>query len=102
MKPVQITMYFWGGSKFGIIIKSKCKECEINSGILEDMKQKEFSGKPVTIEIKSWLTHIWDSLRRGGWHAPIILVNNRLFSQGVLIDRKKLAGQVEKLIKDFT
>ena len=102
MKSVQITMYVWAGSKFGIIIKTECKECEINRGILEDMKQKEFAEKPVKIEINPWLTYIWDSLRHGGWHAPVILVNGKLFSQGVVIDRKKLVEQVEKLLKDFT
>ena len=66
------------------------------------MKQKEFAEKPVKIEINPWLTYIWDSLRHGGWHAPVILVNGKLFSQGVVIDRKKLVEQVEKLLKDFT
>lgn len=96
MKPITITMYVWAGSKFGITIKSECKECDINSGILEDMKQREFTGKQLVVEIKPWLTYIWESLRYGGWYAPVILVNGKLFSQGIVIDRKKLQTKVEK------
>ncbi len=80
MKSVKITMYLWAphqklcfgaglaqhraslwcwaGSKFGITIKSECKECEINTEILEDMKRNEFAGKQVTVEIKPWLTYV--------------------------------------------
>lgn len=96
MKSVTITMYRWAGRKFGITIKSACKECEINSSILEDMEKKEFAGKALTVEVKPWFTHLWESLRHGGWHAPVILVNDKLFSQGIVIDRKKLQEYVER------
>ena len=66
------------------------------------MKKKEFAGKPVIIEIKPWLTHIFESLRRGGWHAPVILVNGKLFSQGIVIDRDKLNQRVLSEIKHFS
>lgn len=98
-KPVNITMYRWAGKKFGITIKSECEECDINSGILKDMKQKELIGRPVIIEIKPWLTNIWNSLFRGGWHAPVVLVDRKLFSQGVVINRSKLSKLICELTK---
>jgi len=52
MKKVTITMYYWGGEKYGIKIKSDCKECDINTTILRDMEQNEFKDKPVEIVIK--------------------------------------------------
>lgn len=100
MNTVNITMYRWAGSKFGITIKNKCEECEINTGILEDMKQNEFLAKPVKTEIKPWLTHLWESLWHGGWHAPVIVVNGKLFSQGVVIDRNKLVQLVFKILNE--
>lgn len=98
MRKVTITMYRWSGKKYGISIKNECKECEINTAMLEDMKQKEFHGKPVTIEIKPWLTHLWESLSYGGWHAPVMVVNGKLVSQGVVIDRSKLTTLILKII----
>ena len=100
MTPVVITMYRWAGSKFGFSIKSECKECEINTGILEDLKQKEFAGKLVEIEIKPWLTYLWDSLKRGGWHAPVMIVNGKIFSQGVVIDRERLVKHVLSVLNE--
>lgn len=94
---IAITMYRWAGTKFGLTIKSECKECDINMSILEGMKQKEFAGKPVIIEIKPWLTSIWESLRHGGWHAPVVIVNGKLFSQGIVLDREKLAQHISAL-----
>lgn len=91
---ISIIMYYWGGKKFGIKIKKPCAECDINHGILDDMKQKEFNGQSVNVVLKPWLTHFWESLVYGGWHAPIIIVNGKLFSQGIIIDRKKLVGFV--------
>ena len=100
MNSVVIILYRWAGKKFGITIKSECEECEINYEILKDMKQKEFKGKPVAIEVRPWLTCLWETLRRGGWHAPVIIVNGRLFSQGSILDRNKLAQLVFTLIGD--
>lgn len=96
MKPITITMYRWAGKKFGIKIRNECEECEINTGILEDMEKKEFSIWPIKIEIKPWLTNFWESLFHGGWHAPVILVNGRIFSQGIVINRDKLYERVQK------
>ena len=95
---VTITMYRWAGTKYGITIKSECKECDINAAILQDMKDKEFAGKKVVIEIKPWLTHVWESLRRGGWHAPVIVVEKHIFSQGVVLKRKELAQRVLQIL----
>jgi len=94
---VAITMYRWAGTKFGFTIKSECKECDMNMSILESMKQKEFTGKSVTIETKPWLTFLWESLRHGGWHAPVIIVNGKLFSQGIVLDRAKLAQYISTI-----
>ena len=100
MAPVTITMYRWARNKFGFSIKSECEECEINIGILEDLKQKEFAGKLVEIEIKPWLTYLWDSLKSGGWHAPVIIVNGRIFSQGVVINRERFVKHVLSVLNE--
>ena len=99
-KPVLITMYRWAGRKFGITIKSKCVECDINTAILQDMEKKEFANMNVVIEIKPWLTYIWESLRKGGWHAPVIMIENSIFTQGIVFKRKELAKRVLQLVHE--
>lgn len=92
---VDITMYYWGGEKYGIKIGSECEECDINMGILEAIKDEEFQDKPVNVTIKPWLTNVWESLAKGGWHAPVVLVNGKIISQGVVVDREELAAKVD-------
>ena len=99
VQTATIIMYRWEGKKFGIEIKSECKECEMNTAILASMKQKEFTNKPVVIEIKPWLSNLWEALRHGGWHAPVILVNGKLFSQGVVVNRDKLSQSVLQIVQ---
>lgn len=94
MKEIRITMYYWGGSRLGISINSECEECDINSSILRSMQENEFKGQPVSVSIQPWLSNIWSSLRYGGWHAPVVLVDDSVFSQGVVIDREMLAADV--------
>lgn len=89
-------MFYWGGEKYGIKIKSDCEECDINTVILREMEKNEFADKPVEVIIKPWLSNIWTSLKSGGWHAPVILVNNKVFSQGVVTDREGLSAKVDE------
>lgn len=97
MAKVVITDYKWAGKWLFLRIKTKCEECDTNTAILKDMMKKEFKKKDVKLEIKPWLNNWFEAWVRSGfraWHAPIILVNNKLFAQGRVIDRKKLAKTV--------
>lgn len=94
MKQTKIDLYLWEGKKWIFEIKSECRECDLTSAMLKDMKKKEFKGRDVMIEIKPWLDNVFSSLLKGGWHPPVLMVNGRVFSQGVVPDRKKLAQKV--------
>ena len=99
IKKVEILMYRWAGKKFFLEIKSPCEECDLNTAILKDMQQSEFRGKNVEVKLEPWLTCLWQALRHGGWHAPVVVVNGKLFSQGIVIDRKKLANLVQSKLE---
>ncbi len=97
-KQVSVTQFRWAG-KFGPFrIKSTCDECELTTGILQDIMADELKGKNVTFEVKPWLDNLFYCLRRGTWHAPIIMVNGKKFYQysekEPLFDREKLVEQV--------
>jgi hypothetical protein len=40
----------------------------------------------IVVEIKPWMRHIVDAVRRGGWHAPVVTVDGEVFSQGIVPD----------------
>lgn len=97
-KQIKITVYIWAGEKFGLKIKKPCPECDLNIQLIKSIKRKELDGKPLVIEVKPWLTHLWSALKKGGWHAPVILINGKLFSQGKLINRQRL---VQRLLTEL-
>jgi len=55
----------------------------------------KYQGK-VQLILKPWLNNWWRVLPFGGWHAPIIFVGNKIISQGVIVDKKKLIKEIEK------
>ena len=44
--------------------------------------------------MRDWLTEWWKPLPKGGWHAPIVLVNGRIISQGAALNRGVLTQSV--------
>lgn len=101
-KPkVTITDYKWEGKWLFFKIKTHCNECDLSTAILKDMKNKEFKGLPVEIIVKPWLDHWFEAWMKSGfraWHAPIIMVDGEVISQGILVPREKLARRVFELL----
>ena len=100
MAKVKIKIYKWGG-KFGPFkIKTTCGECSLSINIIHDVA-KEF-GNIIEIEEVPWLDNWHRVIKKGGWHAPIITVNEKVISQGVVIDRDYLRSVlVKRIYKDF-
>lgn len=96
MANVIIYNYKWEGKWGPFKIKTECGECNLSTGILKALVKDKYKGKPVTLEIKPWLNNWWRVIWRGAWHAPIIMVNNKIITQGKVVDRKKVIEQVDK------
>lgn len=91
---VKITLYRWAGRKFGLEIHSPCQECDRSVQVIQELLAGEFRHLPVQAETRNWLDHLFKCLWHGGWHAPVVLVDGRLFSQGVIPDAQKLSGRI--------
>ena len=101
MAKVIVTQYKWAGRFWPFRIKTRCNECDTTTAILESMLNKEFKGKGrnVRLEVKPWLNNWYKIILKGGWHAPVVLVNNKIFSQGGIINREKLKDAVLRELK---
>ena len=101
----EIIQYKWAGKKAMFKVKSKCEECDLTTGILNDMMKNEFKGKDVRLKIQPWLDSAFYVLARGAWHPPIIFVNGKKFFQyskkEPLFNRKKLHKVVLEKLKDL-
>jgi glutaredoxin len=93
-RPVRVTLYRWAGQWGPFKVKIPCGECSLTRDVLADTFANELSGVPVEFETLDWLSNWWRPIRRGGWHAPIVLVEDRIISQGHALNRGVLTEAV--------
>ncbi len=94
LSKIKITLYRWAGSLGPFRITSECVECDFAVAVIRDVLSAH-PDWPAEFEIKPWLNHIWQALSYGGWHAPVLIIDNRLVTQG----RVPLYRRVEAAIQ---
>lgn len=98
-KPIKITLYRWAGSFGPFKVNIPCGECTLTKDILLDTFKNELAEVPVELEVKDWLSHWWEPLKHGAWHAPIVILEGQVVSQGEALNRGLL---VQAAIKEWT
>lgn len=91
---VQIKLFRWAGSWGPFRIKIPCGECALTKDVIQDTLKNELDGIPVELEIRDWLSEWWRALAKGGWHAPIVMVEGKVISQGSALNRGVLTEAV--------
>ncbi len=94
MHKVSITLYRWAGAWGPFKVKIPCGECTLTKDVILDTLKEELAGIPVELEIREWLTEWWKPLLKGGWHAPIVMVADKVISQGHALNRGLLTEAV--------
>ena len=94
MVPVKITLYRWAGQWGPFKVKIPCGECSLTTGVIADTMAVELDGIPVELETRDWLSEWWRPLAKGGWHAPIVMVEGKVISQGAALNRGVLTQAV--------
>ncbi len=92
--PVHLTVYRWAGHWGPFRIRVPCGECRLTGDIIADVLENELAGIPVAVETREWLSEWWKPLFHRGWHAPIVMVDDRVISQGNAINRGLLTQAV--------
>ena len=93
--PVTLKLYKFEGQWGPFKVRIPCGECALTEDVIKDTIEKELANAEVDLVIKEWLTYWWEPLfAGGGWHAPIVLVDNKLISQGDALNRGLLAEAV--------
>lgn len=92
--PVNITVFRWAGSWGPFKVDIPCGECSLTKDIIQDCIDTDLQGVNVEFELRDWLSEWWKPLPKGGWHAPIVLVNGKIVSQGAALNRGVLTQSV--------
>ena len=84
----RVTVYPISGRQlFFRIPHSWCVECNLTISLVRHVAAEIGD---VEVRVKPWLNHLFDALRRGGWHAPVVTIDGRVFSQGIVPDEGEL------------
>ncbi len=86
-RPVNVTFYRWAGSWGPFRVRTPCGECELTADVIGNALANELRDIAVHLEVRNWLDAWWRPLVVGGWHAPIIVVDGRVISQGRVLNR---------------
>ena len=92
--PAKLTVYKWGGKKWPFKVKIPCGECSLTQDIIKDVLENEAANAKVELEVKDWLSHLFEALRKSARHAPAILLDGKVISQGVAVNRGLLAEAI--------
>lgn len=92
--PVQITVFRWAGSWGPFKVNIPCGECSLTLDVIQDTIDTELDGIPVELDVREWLSEWWKPLPKGGWHAPIVMVEGKIVSQGAALNRGLLTQAV--------
>jgi len=60
--------------------------------------RNDLSDIPIEIDVREWLSEWWKPLFKGGWHAPIVMVQDKIIAQGAALNRGVL---VEAVINEY-
>ena len=93
-EPIKITVYRWAGSFGPFKVSIPCGECSLTKDVILDTMATELEGVPVELDMRDWLSEWWRPLLKGGWHAPIVLVEGKIVSQGAALNRGVLTQAV--------
>ncbi|CAM3048457.1 glutaredoxin family protein [Vibrio rarus] len=92
--PIKITLYRWAGQWGPFKVNIPCGECTLTKDILQDTFDNELKDVDIELEVKDWLSHWWEPLKLGAWHAPILVVEGKVVSQGEALNRGVLIQSV--------
>ncbi len=90
-KPVRVTIYRITGKQLFFRVPDKvCVECDLSVAIVHWVVKELQAEDKVKITIKPWINNLINCLLRWSWHPPVVTINGKRFSQGIVPDKARL------------
>lgn len=87
---VNVLIYKITEKQFFFTIPSNiCEECDLTVNMVNNLAN-EINSEKIKIEVKPWFRNIISAISKKAVHPPVLLINDHIFSQGVVPDEKKL------------
>jgi len=91
---IEVTLYKWAGAWGPFKVSIPCGECSLTKDVIQDTFDTELAGVDVELDEREWLSEWWKPLPKGGWHAPIVMVEGKIVSQGHALNRGVLTEAI--------
>lgn len=79
------------------IPKKWCEECDLVIALVRDTVKELNMRDEVVIKIRPWFLWAWLAfLRYLAWHPPILAINGRLVSQGIVPPKKAIMENLKR------
>ena len=89
-REIKITIYRISGKQlFFNVDPAYCRECDMTVNVVE-RALGELAGVRAKLEVKPWINYLAVSIFRGGYHPPVLLVDGKIISQGVVPTREEV------------
>lgn len=102
-KKLDIVIYRISGKQFFFNVPSAwCEECDLTiAATRQVLREMGLAADPrVRLTIKPWLEFMGQALAQGGWHAPVLLINGRIFSQGIVPQKAALKAKFQQALSN--
>ena len=91
---VTVTVYPMTGRQLGFNVPHRvCEECDLTVRLVQRVTEDHPN---VELRIKPWFNHLFDALRRGGWHPPVVTINGKIATQGILPDEARFRRALDR------
>ena len=91
---VTVTVYPMTGRQLGFNVPHRiCEECDLTVRLVQRVTEAQPN---VEVRIKPWFNHLFDALRRGGWHPPVVTINGKIATQGIVPDETRFRRALDR------
>lgn len=99
-----ITIYrFTGNQGLFRVPKKWCEECDLLVDLVKKTIKELGIEDKTQLTIKPWFLWFWQPLFTNlAWHAPILIINGKLVSQGILPDKKTITQALTQNVASMT
>ncbi len=102
-KPLHIIIYRITGKQLFFRIPEKvCEECDLSVAIVHGVIEELGAKDKIKVTVKPWINNLISCLFWGSWHPPVVTINGKRFSQGVVPNKAHLLHTLSSQLNEVS
>ena len=98
---LEVKIFYITGRQLGPITipNAWCEECDLTVRLVNRIVDELDAGDAIRVQAKPWLANMIPALLKGGWHPPVVIVGDKIHSQGVVPDPEDLRDELARQVR---